>query len=157
MREFDADEFARQILEPVPVGVGAGELGGDLGAIDGCRHHAEGVAEHGHVEAAEMEEFDDIRVGQHSFEIGRVLLAGLDLHHLGVAVAARKLNQAQTIAPDGEAQGFGVDRDGFAEGPVGGEVGAVQANGQARYSFLVDYLRRSHISSRGAHPFPSPA
>ena len=32
--DLDAEQFARQVLEPVPVGVGAGELGGDLGAID---------------------------------------------------------------------------------------------------------------------------
>jgi hypothetical protein len=64
-------------------------------------------------------------------------LAGLDLHDFGVAVAARKLNHAQSIAPDRQAQSFGVDRDGFAASPVGGQVGAVKADGQNTLSRAV--------------------
>src|SRR5208337_3221131 len=78
-----------------------------------------------------MEQLDDIRVGQQFLEVGGALLAGLDLHDLGVSVAARKLNNAQPVASDGQTQSLGVDRDGFAVSPVGGQVGAVKADGQS--------------------------
>ena len=41
LREIDAEQFLHEVLEPVPVGVGARELGGDLGAVDRARHDAE--------------------------------------------------------------------------------------------------------------------
>ncbi len=63
------------------------------------------------------------------FEVGGAPLAGGDLHHLGVAVAARELHHAKPVAADRQAKRFGVDRDGFAESPVGGQVGAVEADG----------------------------
>ncbi len=34
LREIDAEQFPHEILEPVPVGIGAREPRGDLGAVD---------------------------------------------------------------------------------------------------------------------------
>src|SRR6185437_1308640 len=42
-REVDAEQFLAQILEAVPVGEGANQLGGDLGAIDRPGQHPEMV------------------------------------------------------------------------------------------------------------------
>ena len=53
-----------------------------------------------------------------------------DLHHVGGAVAGRKLDDAQPVAPDIETHGLGVDRD--RADLVAGEVrqiAAVQADG----------------------------
>ena len=55
---------------------------------------------------------------------------GRDLHHVGGAVAGRKLHDAQPVAADIETHGLGVDRDRAAL--VAGEVrqiAAVQADG----------------------------
>jgi hypothetical protein len=35
LRQIDAEKLGAQVLEPVAVGVGARQLGGDLGAVDG--------------------------------------------------------------------------------------------------------------------------
>ena len=122
-------QLLRQVLEAVAIGIGAGELGGDLGAIYRAGHHAERPAEHRHVEPAEVEELDDARVREQPFEVRGPRLAAGDLHDLRVAVAARELHHAQPVAPDGEAERLGVDGDRVAKGPVVGQVGAVEADG----------------------------
>src|SRR5664280_1740361 len=52
--DLDAEQLARQVLEAVTIGVGARQLGGDLGAVDGRGQRTEGVPEHRDVEPAEM-------------------------------------------------------------------------------------------------------
>ena len=79
--------------------------------------------------------------------LGALFWPGLDLHDLGVAVAARQLHDAQPVAPDGEAEGFGVDRDGVAKGPVGGQVGAVEADGQFD-ALRSDYRKSPSLTMR---------
>ena len=95
----------------MPVGVGARELGGDLGAIDRGRHHAEGVTQHAHVEAAEMKQLQRLGVAEHGGEARRRLLTRRDAHDLGVAVAAAQLHHAEPVATEREAHGLGVDGD----------------------------------------------
>ena len=51
-----AEQVLGEVLEAVLVGVGAGELGGDLGAIERLRHHAEPLGEHADVEAREVKD-----------------------------------------------------------------------------------------------------
>ena len=53
--DVDADDFLAQILESMPVGHRADEAGGDLGAIDRCREHAQMLKKHADVETPEME------------------------------------------------------------------------------------------------------
>ena len=50
--QIDAEQLAREILQAVLIGVGAGQPRGDLGAVDRLRHHAEGLGEHADIEAA---------------------------------------------------------------------------------------------------------
>ena len=68
------------------------------------------------------------------FEIGSARLAGGDLHDVRVAVAARKLDDAQPVAPDDKSQRLGVDRHRFAESRFGGQIVAVEANHRRRYA-----------------------
>src|SRR5262249_24099261 len=54
-----------------------------------------------------------------------------DLHHVGRAVAGRKLHHAQPVAHRLEPHGFGVDRDRAGIAREVGQVAAVQADGHA--------------------------
>ena len=71
----------------MPVGEGAGEARGDLGAVDRPRHDAEAVLEHGHVEAGEMEDLEHALVGEEPLQLGRLVMPA-ELNELGIAVAA---------------------------------------------------------------------
>jgi hypothetical protein len=53
--QIDLEQFLGHVLESVPVGVGAGQPRGDLGAEHRLRGHAEGIVEHGNVETAVVE------------------------------------------------------------------------------------------------------
>ena len=125
---LDAEQFAREILQAVPVGIGARQLGGDLGAIDRRRHHAERVAQRRHVETAEVEQLQHVRVREQILEPRRARLSGPDLHDVRAAVAAGELDDAEPIALDLEAEGFGVDRDDRAEIELGGQVALMEAD-----------------------------
>ena len=46
LRQVDAEKLAREVLQAVLVGIGAGQPRGDLGAVERRRHHAEGIREH---------------------------------------------------------------------------------------------------------------
>ena len=77
-----------------------------------------------------MEQLEDRGVGQQRLDVGRAGRARRDLHHVGGAVAGRKLHDAQPVAADIETHGLGVDRD--RADLVAGEVrqiAAVQADG----------------------------
>ena len=127
--EFDADEFAGQIFEPVPIRIGAGEFRGDLGAIDGRREHTKAVHEHGDVETAKMEQFEDSRIGQKALQIGCAGLIGCDLNEIRAAIAARELDKAKAIPMRVKPQGFGIDRNDGAEIVVIRQIAAMKPDG----------------------------
>ena len=115
----------------MPVGVGAREPRGDLGAIDRRRHHAEAVEQHGDVEAGEMENLEDRRVAEQLLEVRRLANSRGNLHYVGATVAGRQLHHAQAVAPQIEPHGFGVDRHRPAVARQIGQVAAVQAGRHA--------------------------
>src|SRR5712692_2832880 len=83
LRQVDPEHVAHQILEAVLVGVGAREPRRDLGAIDRPRHDAEGLAEDAEIEAGEMKDLEDARVGHELRQVRRGTRAGRYLHHVG--------------------------------------------------------------------------
>ncbi len=91
--EIDPYEFAHHILEAVAVGIGAGELRGDLGAINRDRHHPQRPEQHGEIEPGKVKDLDDLRIGQDRLEAHGFRVTGTDLHHLGAAVAAGDLHE----------------------------------------------------------------
>jgi len=129
--DLHAQKLARQILEPVPVGVGPRDLRGDLGAIDGRRHDSERMMEHAHVEAAVVEELHDPRIGQQALEVGRASLPGADLHDIRRPVAARHLHHAEPVAADGEPQRLSIDGCRLAKRGFGGQVVSVKSDHRA--------------------------
>ena len=62
------------------------------------------------IEAREMENFKDVFIGEQRLEIRRVILSRCELNQMGVAVARRKLDEAQTVACGIESHRFRVDR-----------------------------------------------
>src|SRR5882672_1047243 len=71
--EIDAQKLLAQILQAEPVGECPGQAGGDLGAVDRRAAHAERMLEHGDVEAAEMEKFKNLGIGQQGRQVRRLV------------------------------------------------------------------------------------
>src|SRR5262245_3561062 len=111
LRQLDAEHFANQILEAVAVGVGAGELGGDLGAIDRRHVDAEPHFQGGDIEAGEMKDLEDAGVGQQRLEARRLEGLAIDLDEMRIAVARGQLDKTELVAMGAQPHGFGVDRD----------------------------------------------
>ena len=129
LRQIDIEYLARQILQAVAIGIGAGQARGDLGAVDRARHGAEGFGERGEIEAGEVENLDDVLVGQQALDIGCLLLPGGDLHHVGRAVARRELHHTKPVAGRFEPHGLGVDRHRAFVGCEVRQITTVQADG----------------------------
>ena len=119
----------------MPVRIGARQLGGDLGAIDRRRDEAEGLGQYADVEAAEVEELQNGRIGEQVLEIGRARLSRAELDELGVPVAEGELRETQTVTMRIEAQSLGVDRDNGASADPLGEIALVEADGHAARIF----------------------
>jgi hypothetical protein len=133
-RQLDSQQFATQILEAVPIGVGANQLGCDLGAVDRRTHHAEPPVQHPHIESCEMKQLDDTLVGQQCLEIGRrvggVAVSGSQLrremHEMAYTVAAGQLYQAEAVTMRIETGRLRVDGDAFANRHTGRKIPVVQ-------------------------------
>src|SRR5262249_23700251 len=89
--ELDAEQLIDEVLETVAVGIGAGELGGDLGAVERSRIDTQIVLERGDVETREMEDLEDLAILQQGFEAGRLVARPIELDQMGIAVARRQL------------------------------------------------------------------
>ena len=55
-RDIDAHQLVEQVHQSVAVGIGTGQLGGDLGAINRSRQRAKGIVHRGDVKTAEVEQ-----------------------------------------------------------------------------------------------------
>ena len=86
LREFDAEQFAGQVLQSVPVGVGAHELGGNFRAIYGPCLDIQILLENGNVETRAMEDLEDTGVGEQCLQVRGSVVAGVELHEVGAAV-----------------------------------------------------------------------
>src|SRR5262245_15118601 len=64
--KVDAEELAAQVLEAVAIGVGARQLGSDLGAVDGLGKHAPMLRQHGDIEAPEVKDLEHRAIRQES-------------------------------------------------------------------------------------------
>ena len=154
--DVDTQQIAQEILQTVAVREGPGELGGDLGAVDrGCQH-AEGVIEHGDVEAAEMEELEHAGIGEHPAEIGGLALAGGNLDEMAVPVPRRHLHEAEPVAAGHEAHRLAVDRHGGPQIEPLGQIAPVASNdtplGRQRNRRVEVWLRPAEAPPRAAAP-----
>ena len=126
----DAEQLAGNVLEAVLVGVGAGEPRRGARAVERLRHDAERVEDHADVEAREVEDLQDLRIGHQLLEVRRRNVVRRNLHHVGRAVARRELHDAEPVALGVEPHRFGVDRNsGAGVARQIGQIATVQANG----------------------------
>ena len=126
-------------------------------AVDRRRKDAEPVQEDRDIEPAEMEQFQDCRVGQNCAQVRRVGLAACDLHQMAGAVAGRQLHQAKTIPRGIEAHGLRIDRDRSAEAQSVGEVAFVQMDFRCHRHCRQSLFHRSRLGPmlRVGSPQPS--
>eukprot|EP01136_Pigoraptor_vietnamica_P039949 Opistho-1_new@11302 len=132
LRQIDAEQFLAQILEPMPVGEGAHQLGGDLGAVDRRAVDIQGDLQRSQIKAGEVEQLQDLGIFQQRLQVRRLHLAAGrrlgDLHQMADAVALAHLHQAQPVARRVEAHGLGIDRDHRAQFQIGRQVAAIEFN-----------------------------
>src|SRR5918994_1604552 len=128
LRQLDAEQLLAQVLEPVPVGVGAGELGRDLGAIYRAAEHAQILPDDCQIVAREMEQLLDVGVGEQSTEIRSAIVGPTELHQVAFAIARRELYQTQPVAIGIQAHRFGIHGDHGAEIETFGQVLLVQVD-----------------------------
>ena len=138
-------QLGAQVLQAVAVGVGARQLGGDLGAVDGLGGHAQVQGQHAHIEAGEVEDLEDARVRQQGLQARRRPVLAVELDEMGGVVAGRELDQAQPVAAGLEPQRLRVDGNRPGEGHVCRQVVLVQLDGRAHVGHLILLgLRVSH-------------
>lgn len=126
--EIDTEQLAREIFEPVPIGVGPRDLRGDLRAIDRRGHDTEGREQNRYIESREMEQLGDSGVGKKALQVRRPALPGRDLHDISGTVAARHLDNAKPVSSRDEAECLRIYCDAVAEEGFIGQVTPVQAN-----------------------------
>ena len=112
----------------MPVGVGAHELRHDLGTVDWCGCDLQILLDHGHVEAGEVENFHNGRIGQKRFQARRIIGRPVQLHEMGAAVTGRELHQAQAVAVRIEPERFAIDGDAGAKRHPRGQVTVMEMN-----------------------------
>src|SRR5665648_816107 len=127
--QLDPEQFPAEVLETVPVGIGPGELRGDLGAIDGARHDAEKLLEHGDIETAEMKDFEHALVGEQPLQLRGVVVPG-HLNQGGAAVAIGQLDKAEPIAMWIEPERLGVDGDRLGREAAFWQVALMKLDGR---------------------------
>jgi len=117
---LDADEFGAQILQTMPVGIGAAQLRGDLGTVDGTIDGTDGLCQRGKIEPCEVKQLGDSRIGQNARQMwcGRKRMR--HLYQMRVTVTRRQLNKAQPVPMRVQPHRFGVD------GNLGAKVDAVR-------------------------------
>src|SRR5688572_22397285 len=119
--DVDVEQLLDQLLQPVPVGIGADQPRGGLGAIDRLGHHPEIGADRGEVEAREMIQLQPRRVGEDRAQVRRGIVAARgEADEMLVAIAVGDLHQAEPVASRLEAHRLGVDGDDAGgEQPLG--------------------------------------
>ena len=116
LRQIDVEQLLHQILQPVPVGIGAHQLGRDLGAVDRRRHHAEIAPEHRHIEARVVKQLRHLGIGQagaSDWAPHKPPAANCTI--CAVPSPEDKLRQAQPVAKRIEAERLAVDGNDGAE------------------------------------------
>ena len=123
--QVNACDFAGDILQPMPVGIGPRQFGGDLGAPDRRAIHAQPALDHADVKPRKVEQLDNLGVCQQGLQV-RAIIIPAELNQVRRAVTGRQLHQCEVIAQRVEAHGFGIDGNNRAEIDIFGQVALMQ-------------------------------
>tara|TARA_E500000075_G_C6786801_1_gene219677 strand:+ start:14 stop:238 length:225 start_codon:yes stop_codon:yes gene_type:complete len=68
--DVNAQKLAAQILEAMPIRVGAAKFRGNFGAVYGTFNSYDVMAQHGDVESGEMKDFGNFLVSKQTHKVG---------------------------------------------------------------------------------------
>ena len=126
-----AQHLAHQFLQPVPIGIGAHQLAGDLGAEHRRGRHPHIILDGGQIESAEMIQLHPRRIGQDALQIGRIVAgAGVETDQMLIPVAIGNLQQAQSVPRGAQAHRFRIDGQIARFEDAIGQVFFVKMHGQ---------------------------
>src|SRR5438270_182937 len=151
LRDVDVQKVLDEILEAVPVGVGAHEARGRSSAVNGRSHDPEVGAHDADIETREMIQLQPVRIGEQRLQIRRRIVASAaESDEMLIPLSARQLHQAQPVAPGDEAHRFGVDSDRpIRESHIGRQVFLMQMD---RHFLSRDRLRSALVRFMPALP-----
>ena len=131
-----AEQFLDEVLEAVPVGVGADQARCGARAVERRGHDPEIGLHDADIEPREMIELEAVWIAEQRLEVGRRIIASApEPDEMLVALAVGQLHEAQPVAPEIEAHRLGVDGDrAVGELDAGGQVFFVQMNGHSSSS-----------------------
>src|SRR5262249_24068229 len=109
--QINAEELAAQVLEAVAIGVGACQLGSDLGAIDGLSKHTQMLRQHSDIEAAEMKDLEQRAIHEQRLQARCRPILTVELYEMGHTATGRELHQTQPIPMRFQAQRLGIYGD----------------------------------------------
>ena len=135
--DVNAEQVLQQVPKTMPVSIGAHQLASDLGAIDRRGDRPKGVHHRGNVETSEMKQLEHIRVFQKADKVRRLALALGDLHQMRMAIAPRKLHDAQPVPVRMKPHGLAIYRHDRSKIQIIGQIA------------LVNRVRHIKPSSRG--------
>ena len=136
--DFLAEQLLDQILEPVPIGVGAHQLAGDLGAEYRRCDNPEIMLDCGEIETRKVKQLEPRRIAQNRLEIGRgVGTAGGETDKMLVALPVGNLDQAQPVARGDQPHRLSIDSNRAGRKHAGGEIVFVEVD-----SHMKGVLRR---------------
>lgn len=124
--ELDTHDLAGDVLQPVPVGIGAHQLGSDLGTEDRAQRDTQIALDHGHVKAGKMKDFFHLCVGQKRFQPRAVIGVTIELYQMGLAITRRKLDKAQAVTHERQAQRLGIHRNPVSQIQPVGQIALVK-------------------------------
>ena len=152
--QLHAQQLARHVLQAMAVRIGAGQLRGDLGAVDGCGHDPQMEFEHGDIKAAEVKKLQHGRIGQQGLQVRAVIARAVQAHHVRVALDLGEREARLILEDDGvglrvegiTGKGFGLRGVMERLELVSGRLSVANAAGSGT-RLTVTIPRGSHVAA----------
>ena len=111
-RQLFAEQLADQLLQSVPIGIGAGQLAGDLGAKHRSGGDAQIMFDRGQIEPGKVKQLEPCRIGQNGFQMGRIeRAAGREADEVFIPATIGNLDQTQPVSRGYQPHRLGIDRN----------------------------------------------
>jgi hypothetical protein len=94
LRQINFEEFAADIFQPVPVGVGSRQPRGNFRAVDRRALDIQPITKRCDIEPGKMKQLQNLRIAEKCLQIGRITSLSRDLNQMAITITRRKLHQA---------------------------------------------------------------